>query len=124
MEAYELYNKYKRAKERFQEEKAAIAKEYISSHYSFKEGDIVKIQNIFYKEPTLIVLDSVYIGYNPEYSTEENAYRNPKVSISGHMVDEEGYDITYFPNSTQTIGVGAKADDVIEVTNIRPKGLR
>lgn len=123
MDSREVYKKYKSAKKRFYDELAAIQKEYISSHYTFKEGDIVKFKNMFYKNPTLIVLDAIYFNNQGNYA-DENSYRNPVIRISGHMVDEEGYDKTYFPDSTQTIGVMASADDVIEVISMRPKGLR
>ena len=56
--------------------------------------------------------------------TQESSYRNPRIKISGNMVDEDGYDMTYFPTSTQTIDVIAYAADVMEVTTIIPRGLR
>ena len=125
METSEVYKRYKSAKNRFFEELSKIQKEYISSRYQFKEGDIVRFKNIHYKEPTLIVIDSMYFNNSGNFANEES-YQYPYVQISGHLVDEQGYDKTYFPNSlnSQPIGVLCSANDVIETTNIRPRGLR
>lgn len=123
MNSSDVYDKYKSAKRRFYEELGAIQKAYISSHYAFKEGDVVVFKNIYYRAPTLIAIDSVFFN-NQGNLADENSYRNPRVVVSGHIVDDEGYDKTIFPDSTQTIGVMASANDIIEVTNLRPKGLR
>jgi hypothetical protein len=43
------------------------------------------------------------------------------IEISGEVVDEDGYYIPFFKGGNQTIGEKFRAEDVIEVTNIRPK---
>ena len=125
MEASEVYKRYKSAKNCFFEELSNIQKEYISSRYQFKEGDIVRFKNIHYKEPTLIVIEKMYFVNSGNFANEES-FKYPNIQVSGHMVDEQGYDKTYFPNSlnSQPIGVLCSANDVIEINNIRPKALR
>lgn len=123
MDQNEVYRRYQDATKRYCEELAAIQRDYIFSLYNFKKGDVVLFKNMYYKKPTLIVLDSIYFENNGNF-TQESSYRNPRIKISGHMVDEDGYDMTYFPTSTQTIDVIAYAADVMEVTTIIPRGLR
>lgn len=134
MESSEVYKRYLDAKKRFDEdlwaskktfhkELSEIQQSYISSLYTFKEGDVVIIKNRYYDKPTLIVIEAVFFENNGNYEAEES-YRHPIILVSGHMVDEDGYDKTYFPNSTQTIGVTCHAKDVTEITFIRHKGLR
>ena len=123
MDQNEVYRRYQGATKRYREELAAIQRDYIFSLYNFKKGDVVLFKNMHYKEPTLIVLDSIYFVNNGNF-TQESSYRNPRIMISGHMVDEDGYDKTCFPTSTQTIDVMAYAADVMEVTTITPRGLK
>ena len=134
MESSEVHKRFLDAKKRFDQDLSALKKafhkeleeiqlSYISSLYTFERGDVVIIKNHYYDKPTLIVIEGVYFENNGNYEAEES-YRYPIILVSGHMVDEDGYDKTYFPNSTQTIGVRCYAKDVIEKTHIRPKGLR
>jgi hypothetical protein len=72
MESSEVYKRYLDAKKRFDEnlwttkktfhkELSEIQQSYISSLYTFKEGDIVIIKNRYYDKPTLIVIEAVFL---------------------------------------------------------------
>ncbi len=123
MDSSEVYKKYLIANRRFCDEKVAIQKEYIASHYNFTVGDVVIFKNIFHKTPTTVVIDSLYFEVRDDYP-EEHYYKKPHVYFRGRRVDEEGYDIPLFIGSKDSLEVIADADDVIEITNIIPKGTR
>ena len=121
----ELRRKYKletirfnAAKARHQTHLASIEKEYISANYPFKEGDVVRI---FVGEPILIVIDRMYFTYR---GSEEATYNIPIVRVDGHAIDEEGYDLFYFPDSDQKVSYIKDADDIKERVDIIPKGRR
>lgn len=120
IDSNEVYRKYRSARIRFANELRAIEKEYISAHYSFKEGDIVRFRNIDYKTPTLVYIERIFFAGKDEYSK----YKTPRVEVSGIEVDEEGYLIPFIKGTSKPIKDGFYADDVIEVTNIQYKGLR
>ena len=100
MDSLQVHKKFLSAKKRFTEELAAIQKEYIESHYNFKEGDIVRFKNGYCKNPTLVAIDSLYFN-DAKYVGDERAYKNPIVAFAGHVVDEEGYNVSFFRGSNQ-----------------------
>ena len=123
----ELRRKYKletirfnAAKARHQTHLASMMKEYISANYPFKEGDVVRI---FVGEPILIVIDRMYFTYR---GSEEATYNVPIVSVDGHLIDEEGYDLLCCPDSDnpQEVSHMRYADDIKEIVDIIPKGRR
>ena len=44
----------------------ACSKEYISSNYSFKEGDIVRFKNYFNQSPKLVYIEKLYLSAKKE----------------------------------------------------------
>lgn len=127
MNANEVYKRFNNAKKRFMDEIASIQASYISSNFSFKKGDIVSvIKNRSYNRnatPILVLIDSIYFN-NDGNLFDERFYRNPNVLISGHRVDSEGYDLTYFKDSDQRIGERFSPDDIVNITSIRSKGIK
>lgn len=123
MDATEVYRRFKNAQKRFYQELSTIQREFISSNFKFKEGDVVWFKNYHYKAPTLIVIDSIYFHNTGDYA-EERFYQRPVIKISGHMVDEEGYDITYFKDSDQAVSVDLNPEEITQITTIKPKGLK
>ena len=121
MGSTEVYSKYQRALNRFKNELRSIQKEYISSHYSFKLGDIVVFRNLFHKTPTFACIDNMCLK---GIFTDEKTYKNPRVEVHGFRVDEDGYLVPFRKGTSEPDTCGFSADDVIEVTNIQYKGLR
>lgn len=122
MTIQEFCKRYKRAKDQYDEEIRKIQEEYAAGIYGFRKGDVVIFKNLFYKEPTRCVIEAMHY-LDPE-TIYKNRYGNisTNIKVTGHRVDNEGYDISYFVGSEQTIGVGFYSDDVIEVTSIQAKG--
>lgn len=120
MDSNECYRRYKSARMRFNKELEAIRKEYISSNYSFKEGDIVRFKNYFHKTPTLVCIESMFFTGE----LEDVRYKYPHVRVEGFLVDEEGYLVPFFKGGSQPNSCLFEADDIIEVTTIKYKGLR
>ena len=120
MDSNELYRKYKSAKMRFNNELEAIQKEYISSNYSYKEGDIVRFKNYFNQSPKLVYIEKLYLSAKKE----EDRYRYPHVSVLGFVVDEEGYLVPIMRGSSQPTSCSFESEDIIEVTAMQYKGLR
>ena len=120
MDSNECYRRYKSARMRFNNELEAIRKEYISSKYSFKEGDIVRFKNCFNIIPKLVCIKSMFFAGK----IEEERYRYPHVRVEGFLVDEEGYLVPIMKGGSQPDTSLFDADEVIEVTTIQYKGLR
>ena len=120
MDSNECYRRYKSARIRFNNELEAIRKEYISSNYSFKEGDIVRFKNYFYKTHTLVCIERLYFTAK----LEDDRYKYPHVGVDGFVVDEEGYLVPIIKGGSQPCSCLFEADDIIEVTTIKYKGLR
>ena len=122
IELNELFAKYQSARNRFNSARKSynkelrdIQKEYITSVYSFWEGDIVLFRNGWYKTPTLAYIEHLYfIGDN-----EVSKYKEPRVEVIGFGVDEEGYLVSGMLSSYKF-----SAKDVIEKTTIKYKGER
>ena len=114
MDSSEVYKKYIIARRLFYKELRAIQKEYIASHFNFKEGDVILFKRFLSKKPSLAVIDSIHFNICPDYP-EEDCYKNPLVRIWGHYVDEDGYNILS-SSSNEPIEVIVNVDEVIEGT--------
>ena len=121
MEISEVNKRYKIAKAKFLNEIRNINNQYVLSNFKFKEGDVVRFKNKYYK-PTLAVVDKIYFigrfdlgGHRVECVT-----KNTIISIDGHVVDENGYDIYIYRDLLTCM---FEPNDVFEVTNIKPKGM-
>lgn len=108
-------------KKRYEDELKAIQEEYASGKYRFKKGDIVIFKRLWDKTSTRCVISTMH------YLSPETIFKyrhenlSDNIEISGEVVDEDGYYIPFFKGGNQTIGEKFRAEDVIEVTNIRPK---
>lgn len=120
MEISEVNKRYKIAKAKFLNEIRNINNQYVFSNFKFKEGDVVRFKNK-YNKPTLVVVDKIYfIGcFDLGRHRVECVTKNTIISIEGHVVDENGYDI-YIYRDLRTCMF--EPNDVFEVTNIKPKG--
>lgn len=127
MDSSEVYKRFKIAKQKFMDEIASIQASYVSSNFSFKEGDVVSvIKNRNYNRnatPILVLIESIFFN-NKGNLFEEWIYTNPSIMISGHRVDNEGYDLTFFKDSDQRIGELFRPEDVVSITTIRPKKIK
>ena len=120
MDANECYRKYRNARMRFANELETIEKDFISSNYSFKKGDIVRFKNYFYQTPKLVCIEKLYLTAKKE----DDRYRYPHVAVYGFVVDEEGYLVPIMKGGSQPTSCSFDADEIIEVTAIQYKGLR
>lgn len=127
MDSSEVYKRFKIAKQKFIDEIASIQASYISSNFSFKEGDVISVKkNRNYNRnvtPILVLIESNFFN-NKGNLFEEWIYKNPVIMISGHRVDNEGYDLTYFRDSDQRIDELFRPEDVVSITSIRPKKIK
>ncbi len=73
--------------------------------------------------PILVLIESNFFN-NKGNLFEEWIYKNPVIMISGHRVDNEGYDLTYFRDSDQRIDELFRPEDVVSITSIRPKKIK
>lgn len=120
MDSSECYRRYRSARMRFDNELEAIEKEYISSNYSFKKGDIVKIKDEYNYTTTLFCIERMYLLSK----LEDDRYRNPRVQLEVFEVDGEGYLVPLLKGGTSPKNRLFFPDKVIEVTAIKYKGLR
>lgn len=120
MDKYECYNKYLSARMRFDNELEAIQKEYISSNFSFKVGDIVRYKFIYDSTPQFACIKKIELTG----AKEDDKYRFPHVRIEGHEVDEEGYLRPLLKGGYEPVSCHIEPDEIIEVTTIQYKGLR
>lgn len=108
-------------KMRYKSQLHTIEQTYISNVYSLKEGDVIRFTNRYIKEPTLIVIDRLYFGF---HGSEEETYEKPFVCISGHQVDEDGYDYKYPLTTTHLFEYLVELKySKIEKTDIISKGI-
>ena len=120
MDSSECYRRYRSARMRFDNELEAIEKEYISSNYSFKKGDIVKIKDDFSYTTKLFCVERVYLCSK----LEDERYKYPRVEVEVFDVDEEGYLLPFLKGGTSPNTRLFYPDKIIEVTSIKYKGLR
>ena len=127
MDSSEVCRRFNLEKTKFMDEIASIQDSYISSNFSFKKGDVVSvIKNRRFNRnapPILVLINSIYFD-NDGNLFDERIYRNPGIIISGHRVDNDGYDLTYFKDSDQRISDMFIPDDIVEITSIIPRRIK
>ena len=71
----------------------------------------MKVKYLGESDPISLIKNKIYECLG----AEQDCYR---------VIDEEGYDLFYFPDSDQKVSYIKDADDIKEIVDIIPKGRR